>query len=419
MRIWGRLRHRLSDVPPIAVDASLAIAMIVATIWLGGDYRAPGFRTFDGQAWVLTCLVNLPLSLRRRAPVPVLLASCAAVVWYFGEGYVPAFNLFGPLLALYTVAAMRPARTATSAAALTVAVVFYSGLTAEVYTVGTAMAQALVATAVAWLFGTGARRLADRNDRLLELAEQLRQEREERARSAVVAEQVRIARELHDVVAHHMSVISVQAGLARYVLATDPATSGNALDTIVDTSHEALEEMRRLLTVLRVADADRQTDGRGYDPAPGLGRLDELVDRVRSAGVPVEVVVTGTACPLPPGADLCAYRVVQESLTNVLKHARNASVVVELDYRTAGLLTIRIVDDGPGAAPGPVTGHGLIGMHERARLYGGSVHTGPGSEGGFSVTLALPTGASAGDDSEAMADGSGGGFTPAPTRPAD
>lgn len=390
MLTWDQLRQRLSDVPSVLVDGAIATGIVVVTSWLGRDYHTPGFREFDTVALALTCLANLPLALRRRAPMLVLLTSCAAVTWFFSLGYVPSFNVYGPLLALYTVAAMRSTRTTLVGVAVTAGVLFASGLVMGSYTVWSSIAQALVSTAVAWLFGTGARRLADRNQRLLDLTEQLRREREDRAHRAVVAERVRIARELHDVVAHHVSVVSVQANLARYVLSSDLATTGRALDTIVDTSHEALEEMRRMLALLRISETDRHGEGRSHDPAPGLARLDELVERVRRAGVPVRVVVVGTATPLPSGADLCAYRIVQESLTNVLKHARGAQAVVRLDYGEPGQLTMQVSDDGPGAAPGPVTGHGLVGMGERAALYGGILHAGPGPAGGFVVTLTLP-----------------------------
>jgi signal transduction histidine kinase len=401
---WKRLSRRLLSLPPVAVDGSLAAAMVGVTIWIGFDYDVAGFRDFDRQAILLTCLANLPLVLRRSMPMPVLLLTCLAAAWFFSEGYMPSFNLFGPLLALYTVVASQSLRRAVIGAALTAAVIFDSGLVVGIYSVPTAAAQAAVATAVACVFGAGARRLADRNERLLELTEQLRRGREELARAAVMEERVRIARELHDVVAHHMSVISVHAGLGRYVLSADPATVGDALDTIALTSRQAMQEMRRLLAVLRVATAQERTDGSSDEPAPGLARLDDLAERVRAAGVPVEVKITGSVVALPPGADLCAYRVVQESLTNVLKHAGSAATTVAVDYQP-GAVVIRVSDEGPGLTPAPagrVPGHGLLGMRERASLYGGTLSTGPGPDGGFAVLLALPVPTPAeGDDTPA------------------
>jgi signal transduction histidine kinase len=274
----------------------------------------------------------------------------------------------------------------------------------------TVTVQAVVSALVMCQFGNAARVSAERGDQLAVLTGQLRREQAERARRAVAEEQGRIARELHDVVAHHMSVISVQAGMAGYVFGSDPGAAHDALRTISDTSREGLEELRRMLAVLR-------TDGTGddgpgpasYDPVPGLGRLDEMAGRIRAAGVPVELTVTGQPRPLAPGVELCAYRVVQEALTNVLKHAHAARAEVVVAYG-ARQLAVTVTDDGgdggrtdPARIP-PGAGHGLIGMRERARLYGGTVDIGPRPEGGYGVRLTLPTSASAtpqGDESRA------------------
>lgn len=386
------MTRRLPRLPPIAVDGALALAMVAVTSWLGSQNQVAGFRDFDGEALLLTCLATLPLALRRAAPMPVLVLSCLAAGWFFIEGYMPSFNLFGPLLALYTVVAARTLRAAVVGAVLTTATIFHSGLSAGIYSAPTAAAQALVATAGACVFGAGARRLAERNRRLLELTEQLREEREERARAAVLAERVSIARELHDVVAHHMSVISVQAGVARYLLPSGPAATRDALDTIATSSHEALAEMRRMLAVLRVVTAREQRDDGPAEAALGLARLDGLVGRVRAAGVPVDVEITGDVVALPSGVDLCAYRMVQESLTNVLKHAGLARTTVALHHRP-GTLVVRVSDEGPGPATGPAgraPGNGLTGMRERAHLYGGTLSAGPAPGKGFAVTLTLP-----------------------------
>jgi signal transduction histidine kinase len=184
-------------------------------------------------------------------------------------------------------------------------------------------------------------------------------------------------------------VISVQAGLAELVLDADPPTAKNAIATVSDASREAMLDMRRLLDVLRV-DREEEID---YRPQPGLALLDDLVARTRGAGLEVELAVTGDVRALPPGPDLCAYRVVQESLTNVLKHAGPARARVGVDYgeRT---LTVRVTDDGrPMVKAGPVSSHGLRGMRERAELYGGVLTAGPAAEGGFAVLLRLPLGA--------------------------
>jgi signal transduction histidine kinase len=204
---------------------------------------------------------------------------------------------------------------------------------------------------------------------------------------------MRIARELHDVVAHHMSVVSVQAGLAQFVLESDPATARAALRTVLHTSGEALQEMRRMLSLLDTG-ADEDGPAGAYDPTPGLDRLDDLVERVCAAGVPVEVTISGERHPLAPGVDLCAYRVLQECLTNVIKHAPGAPTTVRLRY-DPDRLTIQVgngaIDVTSGALHTDPGGHGLAGMRERARLYGGALTAGPRPQGGFEVVLVLPT----------------------------
>jgi signal transduction histidine kinase len=270
-----------------------------------------------------------------------------------------------------------------------------AGATGETDSMWTVLAQSVVWTGVVGLIGGRTRQLADRNRRLAVVAARLRRDRKEQAWRAVTEERVRIARELHDVVAHHMSVISVHAGLAQYVGQSDPVTAGTALDTVLRTSGEALQEMRRMLSVLRI-DADGVTGAAGhetYRPAPGLDRIDELTDRLRAAGVAVEVVVVGTARPLGAGLDLCAYRVVQECLTNVLRHAGPASATVVLCYRPDRFVA-QVSDDGRGTAEPPDESrprHGLIGMRERAAIYGGTLVAGDRPQGGFEVTLTLPT----------------------------
>jgi signal transduction histidine kinase len=216
-------------------------------------------------------------------------------------------------------------------------------------------------------------------------ARQLAVAHEARARQAVTEERLRLARELHDVVAHHMSVVAVQAGLARYVLRADPATAEAAMSTVLSTSGEALGEMRRVLSLLR---AGEEPDGDA--PAPGLPGLLALAERVRAAGVPVDVRVTGEPRALPSGLDLCVYRIVQESLTNVLKHAAPAAAAIAVSYgRDRVEVTVR--DDG-ARAPADRTpgGQGLTGMRERALLYGGTLAAAPRPGGGFEVRLTLP-----------------------------
>lgn len=313
---------------------------------------------------------------------------------YSASGYQPSVNVWGPVLAFFTVATLRPARAVTAAAIPTAVVWTYGSLATGVLSVGVSVAQTVIVLGIAWAFGASLRQLGLRNVELAELSRQLQREQEARARHAVTEERLRIARELHDVVAHHVSVLSVQSGLAQYVFDSAPQTARAALDTINTTAGRTLEEMRGLLKVLRIPpDGTDVIAGSPSGPTPGLGSLPELVERMRAAGVTVEVMANGVERPLAPGPDLCAYRMVQEALTNVLKHAGPAHVTVSLDY-TPEQLTVRVVDDGgdPGAAPRQVTGggQGLIGMRERVNMYGGAFRAAPRRPAGFEVMFTLP-----------------------------
>jgi signal transduction histidine kinase len=277
---------------------------------------------------------------------------------------------------MFTVATLRPRGVTALMFATSLGVIALVYLTTVDGIVWSQVGQSALVMLGAWVLGESTRRWSRRAERLAVQAAQ-----------AVAEERVRIARELHDIVAHHMSVISLQAGVAEYVADTDLPMAKKAIATVGNTSREALLDMRRMLDVLRV-DHHEESD---YRPRPGLAQLEELVNRTRDAGLPVEVVVTGQVRALPAGMDLCAYRVAQESLTNVLKHAGPAGARVELDYgeRT---LELKIKDDGAKAQPygESPTSHGIRGMRERAELYGGVLTAGPAKEGGFTVTLRLP-----------------------------
>jgi signal transduction histidine kinase len=320
----------------------------------------------------LAALSVAPIALRQFAPLVTMGVMLAALLSFVVEshGDIPGSGL-GVLIGMFTIATLRPRPMAAVAFAAIFAVLGIAFLTTTEIWVWPEFVQSMLIIVGAWVLGESTRRWAQRAERLAAHAER-----------AAADERVRIARELHDVVSHHMSVISLQAGVSRYLLDTDVPAARTALGTVEDSSREALSEMRRLLEVLHVEDeADLL-------PQPGLADLDGLVERAGSAGVPIEVTVTGVARALPPGPDLCAYRIVQESLTNVLKHAGAARVSIGLDYGSQ-TLTLRIVDDGAGPSPGPV-GHGIRGMRERAALYGGVLTAGPASGGGFGVVARLP-----------------------------
>jgi signal transduction histidine kinase len=379
---------RLPAVDPLALDGVLALVMSVGSVVWAVYEPERATRPVDGLSVVLTFAVNLPLALRRRAPFAVLAVSAAGAAVYHALGYHYGLNSMAPLLALYTVAAHRSAGFTAAGTVLVVAEWIHAVDLHPGTEWWSAAGQSVLVAGVTVCIGASVRLLDERTRQLTEVAARLRDEQAAAALRAVTQERVRIARELHDVVAHHMSVISVQAGMGRYVALGDPATAHETLGVIAEASHEALGEMRRLLSLLRAETRDEDEDL--YAITPGLGGLAPLVERVRSAGPAVEVRVVGAARPLPSGLDVCAYRIVQESLTNVLKHAGAARVEVLLEYGSAEL-TVSVTDDGTAAPRGPeAAGHGLIGMTERVRLYQGKITAGPRPEGGFAVVAALP-----------------------------
>jgi signal transduction histidine kinase len=238
-----------------------------------------------------------------------------------------------------------------------------------------------IALAMAWWIG-------DRQRQSQERAATAERSSEQRAREAVIDERRRIARELHDVVAHALSVIAVQAGTGRVVLDSDVETARRALRSIEDESRAALGEMRRLLEVMR---ADEDAAGELLEPSPGVNDLADLVAATIRSGLDVEMRVEGEQAPLPAGAGLAAYRIVQEALTNVRRHASATRAEVRLAWR-GGAVDVEVLDDGHGAAgaAGLVPGHGLIGMRERVALYGGTVEAGNRPGGGFRVAATIP-----------------------------
>jgi signal transduction histidine kinase len=239
---------------------------------------------------------------------------------------------------------------------------------------------------VAWVLGDSMRYRRAYLTSLEDRAARLERERDAQAQIAVAAERARIARELHDVIAHNVSVMVVQADGASYALRSEPERTAQALTAISHTGRQALAEMRRLLGILR--SGDEQAD---LAPVPGLDQLRELLDQAREAGMSVSLTLEGAVRPLPEGAELAAYRVVQESLTNTRKHGGlAAAAAVTLRYEPDGLL-LQVTDDGLGAAvAADGVGHGLTGMRERVEMYGGTIQAGPLPGGGYQVTARLP-----------------------------
>jgi signal transduction histidine kinase len=327
--------------------------------------------------------VALGVAAALRGRVPLLLLGSLLVLTVVGSllpkhlGDVEAVGLF-VLLAIYTAAAHTSGRRTLIAAALT----FVMGFTA----MATDPDGINIAGAVFFGLIIGAPWVAGRAIRHRRLNEQRLEQEKADAEAAIVEERTRIARELHDVVAHAISVMVLQARGGRRVIADDPGEAREAFDVIEGTGHQALEEMRRLLGMLRASDEEL-----ALAPQPSLGQLEALLEQVRAAGLPVELAVEGGPAELPPGVDLSAYRIVQEALTNALKHAGPAQARVTVRYGQDEL-ELEIADDGAGTGDGKGSGHGLIGMRERVSVYGGELQAGRRPGGGYALRARLPLG---------------------------
>lgn len=386
------------------------VAFDAAVCGLVAFFALSGF--VAGQTGIPATAVGLAMAaalfLRRTHPsaVGALVAALALVQVIAGWG--PLSYDIAVLIALYSVVKYAD-RLRDGIAAGIVAVI--GGVLAALQTPGTgpwwmgAFFYTLIVGAV-FLAGLNLRTRRLYVLSLEERAATLEREREAEARAAVAEERTRIARELHDVVAHSMAVMIVQADGVRFTLDRDPATAREAAKVVADTGRAALEEMRRLVGVLREPDRPEPApaDQPAAEPAhrrPALVELPALLDRFRAAGLRITCGGTGTPRALPPGLELTVYRVVQESLTNALKHAGvGASVELTLDW-AADAVVVRAVDDGGGAPvvrPAPSGGHGLVGMRERVGVYDGSLSAGPTLAGGWRVQARLPLPAGAGTD---------------------
>ena len=323
----------------------------------------------------------LPLLARRSRPLPTLAVSVAATA-----AILAVWNSYNPLpvgIALLTVAERCPRRTSLRAAAATLAVLAvplwsHAGWGREVHLV-----TQLIGFGIAWMIGDSIRSNRQHTQALEERAARLERERETEAARAVAEEQARIARELHDVIAHTISVIVVQAAAARDVLRARPERADEALANIEASGRGALGELRRLLGFVR--------GEASFRPQPGLARLDDLVEQVRATGLEVVLSVEGEPRALPAALDLSAYRVVQEALTNTLKHAQATRADIVLRYGGSDLkLEVRDNGTAAGNGNGAGTGNGIVGMRERVALFGGSLAAGPSRGGGFTVAASLP-----------------------------
>jgi signal transduction histidine kinase len=371
---------------PVAADALRALGLFL----LSGIGR---FEHPERMPLLVCFLLCAPLTLRRQAPRLVFAAVAGVALGQYLLDIRPTVADAAVLIALYTVVVHIPRRRDALAAAAVVLVGI--DLAADQWSrrpSHVAVGMAVVVVAVV-LIGEAMRARRAYLVELEERAARLERERDQRAEIAVAAERARIARELHDIVAHNVSVMVAQADGAQYAITTNPDRACQAMEVISRTGREALTEMRLLLDVLR----PRETTG-DTEPQPGIGDVGALIDRLRGAGLDVRLVVAGAGDALPAGVALAAYRVVQEALTNTMKHAgSDTRAWVWIDY-SDDAIEIQVDDDGEapiaanGAGHQPTPGHGLVGMRERAEMYGGFVKTGQRPEGGYRVHAKLPIG---------------------------
>ena len=341
--------------------------------------------------WLLAAVSIAPILSHRRFPY-VSVAVCLAAVAIYAFGRYAAYPGYVVFVLTFDVALHSDERVSVPTLFASAVVL---GVAVDLQPAKIAILATYIASEIfvggAWLAGWNVRRRRASVAELRARAQRLEREREEEARRAVTEERLRIARELHDVIAHSMSVIAVQSAVGNHVIDTQPAQARQSLAAIEATSRSALTEMRRLLGVLR-----QEGEPRGsLTPAPGLADLSSLVAQVQDAGLRVWINVEGERGLVPPGIDLSAYRVIQEALTNVIKHAGSATATVGICYRDDSV-TVEIANQAPAApdvrGPGPRTGsgHGIIGMRERVAVFGGEFAAGPGPEGGFLVRAFFP-----------------------------
>ncbi len=369
-----------------AVDALLAVVVLGLS---SANALVRGGPATTAVAWALQVALSLPLVWRRREPLGVFALICAVAFaqWSYGQRFLADAAI---LVALYTVTSRAPRRLAVLAAATVELGVV---LAAEQRILGLDWARGVVVltgmVAAAFFLGASVRARRAYTAALVERAQRLELQRDQQATIAVAAERASIAREMHDIVAHSLAVIITMADAAVAKRRSDPEKAALTMGQVSEIGRQALGETRRLLEVLR-------TDGAapGHNPQPGLAQLDELVAKVRATGLAAELSVSGQPFELPEGAQLTVYRIVQEALTNTMKHAEGASRVRACLHYARPLVEVEVYDDGRPPAVGhpPPPGHGLVGMRERAALYQGRLTAGPRPGRGWAVQAVLDLG---------------------------
>jgi len=375
-----------------ALDIALAAVLLALSLLDLFTHALQGVYPHSQWAHLPFVVVTaLPVAVRRRWPLGAMLVfAVTQSIWIYSlyplDQQPPLIPFVQLIIIVYTAAAYSDGRTARAAM-----VVVAIGVLTDIPTLAIGkpignVAGPDVVMAIAFGVGTAFARMRRHNETLEEQAARAERERIEAAERAAAEERARIARELHDVISHDVSLIVLQASVERRMHNGDGSTA-QTLASIESTGREALAELRRMLGVLRKDDHDAP-----LQPQPGLAELPDLVEQARSAGVPVNLVVDGQPVAVPPGLDIAAYRIVQESITNAAKHAAGAAVTATLRYGE-GSLDIDVVNDGGAGsptAPLPRGGHGLVGMQERVALFGGSLEATPADGGGFRVLARLP-----------------------------
>jgi signal transduction histidine kinase len=350
----------------------------------------------DRSGWtvLLLLVVVMPLVFRRRYPLGVLWSVLALAAVFSDNPAALRLSFFACVIAGYSAAVFSPYRV-PALASLPVAAVLHVGLQSDASSVSDSAVPFLILIPIA-VAADGLRRWKDRADEGRARMSAMEHEQTEALRRATEHERARIARELHDVVTHNVSVMVIQAGAARKVMEAAPDQAREALLAVEASGRSAMVELRHVMGLLTMdsdgADSAREAD---LSPQPGIDGLDALVLRMRDTGVRVELTVSGRRSPLPPGIELTVYRLVQEALTNAVKHAEGAAVHVNLDYGRDHL-QVDVADSGgrPGASAGTGTGRGLIGLRERLAVYGGTLQAGPRLSGGYRVRARIPVEAS-------------------------
>jgi signal transduction histidine kinase len=379
-RLWSLAKRYWFDA---LLVAGIGVSVAVAVVDLHTKNGPDGPLWFDVPAAIAYVV---PFFFRRRYPLgaPAAVAVLVAGTSFVDSGLIKDefVGFLSGIAAAFMFGMLRERAQAVAGGAILVGVVAIIA-----HNQGDHASDFLFPTvvfAVAWIVGYGLGQKFQEADEAKERAARLEREREEQARIAVAEERARIARELHDIVGHAVSVMTVQAAGVRMLLKPEQEREREALQVVEQTGRDALAEMRRMVGVLRNLD-----ESPSLAPQPSIEHLDKLVEQARNAGLPVELRVEGEPVELPAGVDLTAYRIVQEGLTNATKHSRakRAEVLVRYDN---GHVEVAVSDDGPGGGGGASGGHGLTGIRERVSVYGGEIEAGPRPEGGYALRARLP-----------------------------